>query len=40
MHAFADHRPAWKNVWPKRLLGVPVYILMVSLTTGVIALGH
>jgi len=40
MHAFADHRSAWNNVWPKRLLGVPVYILMVGLTTGAIVLAH
>ena len=40
MHAFADHRTAWRNVWPKRLLGVPVYILMVGLTTGAIVLAH
>ena len=40
MHAFADHRSAWKNVWPKRLMGVPVYFIMVGLTTGAIVIAH
>jgi hypothetical protein len=40
LHLVAKGGKGWSNVWPKRLLGVPMYILMVGLTTGAIVLVH
>jgi hypothetical protein len=38
LHLIAKGGKGWSNVWPKRLLGVPVYIFMLGLTTGAIVL--
>jgi hypothetical protein len=38
LHLLAKGGKGWTNVWPKRLMGVPVYIFMVGLTTGAIVL--
>jgi hypothetical protein len=30
----------WRNIWPKRVLGIAVWCLCAGLLTGVIVLGH
>ena len=40
LHVLAPNGVGWSNVWPKRLLGVPVYILVVGVTTGAIAVNN
>ena len=38
LHVLAPSGSGWTNVWPKRILGVPVYVLAVGLTTGAIVI--
>ena len=38
LHVLAPSGRGWTNVWPKRILGVPVYVLAVGLTTGAIVI--
>jgi hypothetical protein len=40
LHLIAKGGKGWSNVWLKRILGVPIYIFMVGLTTGAIVLVH
>jgi hypothetical protein len=38
LQLFARNGAGWSNVWPKRVLGVPVYVLVVAVTSGAVVL--